>query len=88
VRAPATFPDPIDGYVEQAAKAFAAARTLPELKAARLEHAGDRSPVSLALRGIGELLPGDRSETAKRLGWARSAIVSAARRRENELDPR
>ena len=76
----------IDGYVEQALKAFAAAGDLDALKAARLEHAGDRSPISLANREIGALPPAARSEAGKRVGQARGRINAAVTARQRELE--
>jgi phenylalanyl-tRNA synthetase alpha chain len=76
----------IDGYVEQALKAFAAAADLDALKAARLEHAGDRSPISLANREIGALPPAARSDAGKRVGQARGRINAAVAARQQELE--
>ena len=45
----------VEEMVAAATAAFAAATTLAELKAARLAHAGDRSPLALANREIGSL---------------------------------
>ena len=60
---------------DEALAAIAAAGTLDELKAARLAHAGDRSPLRLANAEIGALPPGARAEAGKRIGTpcARSA---------------
>jgi phenylalanyl-tRNA synthetase alpha chain len=43
----------ISTWVEDARKAFASASDLDSLKAARLAHAGDKSPIALASRGLG-----------------------------------
>jgi phenylalanyl-tRNA synthetase alpha chain len=47
----------VQAMVDEALAAFAAATTLADLKAARLAHAGDRSPLALANREIGALPP-------------------------------
>src|SRR5665811_1372167 len=47
----------VQAMVDEALAAFAAATTMSELKAARLAHAGDRSPLALANREIGALPP-------------------------------
>ncbi|MDC3377241.1 phenylalanine--tRNA ligase subunit alpha, partial [Candidatus Nanopelagicales bacterium] len=47
----------VDQMVADALTAIAAAGDLEELKAARLAHAGDRSPLALANREIGALPP-------------------------------
>ena len=46
----------ISQAVQDAVASFAAAADLDALKAARLAHAGDRSPIALANREIGALL--------------------------------
>jgi phenylalanyl-tRNA synthetase alpha chain len=43
----------ISSWVEDARKAFASASDLDSLKVARLAHAGDKSPIALASRGLG-----------------------------------
>ena len=47
----------IDAAVDEALAAIAAAADLDELKAARINHAGDKSPLALANREIGALPP-------------------------------
>jgi phenylalanyl-tRNA synthetase alpha chain len=87
VRAPATFPDepePED-YVAAALKAIAATEDEDALKAARLEHAGDRSPVALAARSIGELPPTERSPVAQRIATAHARIAAALDERHQQL---
>jgi len=63
--------------VEAALAAFGAASDLDELKAARLAHAGDRSPLSLANREIGALPPAAKAEAGKRVSEARRTISAA-----------
>jgi phenylalanyl-tRNA synthetase alpha chain len=62
---------------DEALAAFAAAGDLAELKQARLDHAGDRSPLALANREIGALPPQARKEAGQRVGQARGAVSKA-----------
>ena len=55
-------------------------RTLDELKAARLAHQGEKSPLALANREIGALPPSAKAEAGKRVGQARGPGVAGARR--------
>ena len=50
-------PDEVARALDEALAAVGAAGTLDELKAARLAHDGDRSPLTLASAGIGALPP-------------------------------
>jgi phenylalanyl-tRNA synthetase alpha chain len=68
-----------------ALEAIAAARDLDELHAARIAHAGDRSPAALANRAIGGLPADDRKEAGRRVGAVRAAIAAALERRQAEL---
>ncbi len=65
-----------------ALEAIAAAADLDALKAVRLEHAGDRSPLALANREIGALPPAAKAEAGKRVGMARAAVKRALEERE------
>lgn len=71
--------------VEEAFAAFSAATDLEELKAARLAHAGDRSPIALANREIGALPPAAKAEAGARIGKARQVINDALKAREESL---
>ncbi len=62
--------------------AIAGAVDLDALKAVRLEHAGDRSPLALANREIGALPPAAKAEAGKRVGMARAAVKRALEERE------
>jgi phenylalanyl-tRNA synthetase alpha chain len=66
--------------------AVASARTLDELKSARLGHAGDRSPLRLANREIGALPPAARAEAGKRVGAALADVNQAVADRQGELE--
>lgn len=70
-------PTQIASMVEAALAAFAAASDLDGLKAARLAHSGDRSPLSLANREIGALPPAARADAGKRVVDARMKITAA-----------
>jgi phenylalanyl-tRNA synthetase alpha chain len=79
-----------ESAVEQALAAglaaVAAATDLDQLKAARLEHAGDRSPLALANREIGALPPAARAEAGQRVGGARSRLARAVADRQAALE--
>lgn len=72
--------------VGAAREAFAAATDLDALKEARLAHAGDRSPVSLANREIGALPPNAKAEAGKRVAAARADIAAALAERTAVLE--
>lgn len=78
-------PEAVDEAVQAALAAVAAARDLDELKAVRREHAGDKSPLSLANREIGALPPAAKAEAGKRMGLARARVKDAIAAREGEL---
>lgn len=75
----------VDAAVAQALIAFSQASNLDELKAAKLAHAGDKSPLALANREIGALPPSAKAEAGARVGKARGAINQALAERESEL---
>jgi phenylalanyl-tRNA synthetase alpha chain len=85
-------PGEVSRMREEALAAIAAAKTLEELKAARLAHAGDRSALRLANAEIGALPPEARAEAGKRIGAALREVgeVLAGRQRvlEDERDQR
>src|SRR5260370_16513127 len=59
-------PEQVARAVDEALAAVAAARTLDELKAARLAHDGDRSRLAPASAGSGALPPQDRAPAGRR----------------------
>jgi len=61
------------------------ATDLDDLKAVRLAHAGDKSPLALANREIGALPPAAKAEVGKRMGAARGAVKQAIEQREAQL---
>src|SRR5690242_19858225 len=79
-------PEAIEAEVTAALKAIAGASDLDELKAARLAHAGDRSPLALANREIGALPPAARKAAGQRVGAARSEVALALAARQTELE--
>ena len=86
--APVTAPsvDAVAVMLAQATAAFDAATSTAELKRARLEHAGDRSPIALANRAIGSLPGPDRKEAGARIGRARGAINAALTTRQAQVE--
>src|SRR4029079_10713056 len=86
----ATHPDPLDGAALQAATsaaldAIAAAKNLDELKAARLAHAGDRSPLALANRAIADLPKAEKAGAGRLIGQSRGQVNKAIAAREGVL---
>src|SRR3954453_14879060 len=79
-------PDAIEQNVSAALAAFAAASSLDELKAARIAHMGDGSPLALANREIAALPPAARAAAGKRVGAARAAVADAHAPRQAELE--
>ena len=77
--------DHVEAMVADALAAFATATSTEELKAARLAHAGDRSPIALANREIGALPPQARKDAGARVGRARGTINAALKAREAEI---
>jgi phenylalanyl-tRNA synthetase alpha chain len=84
-------PSPLDAAAVEAAldralASVAAASDLEELKTARLAHAGDRSPLSLANREIGRLDPADKAVAGKLLGSVRARLAQALTARQADLE--
>ena len=79
-------PDDVDRALDEALAAIAAAGTLDELKAARLAHDGDRSPLALASAGIGALPPEARAAAGRRVGAARGRVREAIKQRQAQLE--
>ncbi len=69
-----------------ALNAIAGAHTLDELKAVRLAHDGDRSPLALANSEIGALPPQARAAAGQRVGAARREVRQAIAARQAELE--
>jgi phenylalanyl-tRNA synthetase alpha chain len=79
-------PQDVARALDQALATVAAARTLDELKAARIAHDGDRSPLALANAAIATLPRQDRAEAGRRVGAARGQVREAVGRRQAELE--
>jgi len=79
-------PDRVNRMRDEAIAAITAAKDLEELRAARLAHAGDRSPLALANRQIGQLPPEERKDAGMRLGAARRAVSEALAARQSQLE--
>ncbi len=76
----------VDAAVGQALTAIAAADDLEALKSARLAHAGDRSPLALANRGIAALPAAAKADAGKRVGQARRQVQAALDERRTVLE--
>ena len=72
----------------EALVAIAATETVDALKQARLDHAGDRSPLALANREIGPLPPQARKQAGRRVGQARRDVAAAIEQRGPLLEER
>jgi phenylalanyl-tRNA synthetase alpha chain len=79
-------PREIERAVGEALAAVGAARDLDELKAARLAHTGDRSPLAQARGEIGALPPAARADAGKRVGAAQGQLKTAIAARQAELE--
>jgi phenylalanyl-tRNA synthetase alpha chain len=79
-------PEEVARARDEALAAIKGAADLDELKAVRLAHAGDRSPLALANREIGALPPQAKAEAGKRVGMARADVKKALEQRETELE--
>jgi phenylalanyl-tRNA synthetase alpha chain len=79
-------PEEVARALDEALAAVGAASTLDELKAARLAHDGDRSPLALASAGIGALPPQARAEAGRRVGAARAQLREAIKQRQAQLE--
>ena len=79
-------PEEVARALDEALAAVGAASTLDKLKAARLAHDGDRSPLALASAGIGALPPQARAEAGRRVGAARAQLREAIKQRQAQLE--
>ncbi|WP_199742941.1 phenylalanine--tRNA ligase subunit alpha [Nocardia stercoris] len=68
-----------------AEKAFAAAADLDALAAAKVDHMGGKSPISLAQRSLGALPKEEKSEAGKRVNVARGRVTEAFESRRATL---
>jgi phenylalanyl-tRNA synthetase alpha chain len=86
VEVAALAPEAVEAAVTAALRAFDEADDLESLKAARLAHAGDKSPLSLANREIGALPPAAKADAGRRMGQARGRVSAALAERQAELE--
>jgi phenylalanyl-tRNA synthetase alpha chain len=87
----AAIPNPTDeaaitAAVDQAIAAIAGAGSLDELKAVRLAHTGEKSPLSLANREIGKLAKEQKAVAGKLMGASRGKVNKALADRTAELE--
>jgi phenylalanyl-tRNA synthetase alpha chain len=78
--------DEVERATQAALTAIAAAKTLDELKEARLGHAGDKAPLSLARAEIGALPPQARADAGRRVGAATARVADALKQRLEQLE--
>lgn len=76
----------VEAALADALSALERASDLDELKAARLEHVGERSPLALANREIGQLAPADKAVAGKLVGAARGRLAKALAARQEQLE--
>ncbi|MGH3660551.1 MAG: phenylalanine--tRNA ligase subunit alpha, partial [Micromonosporaceae bacterium] len=86
VEVSALAPEEVAHREAEALAAIEAAGDLDALKAVRLAHVGDRSPLALANREIGALPPQARKEAGQRIGQARGAVTQALTERQAVLE--
>jgi phenylalanyl-tRNA synthetase alpha chain len=86
VEVAALSPEEVGAALAAALAAIAGAQTLDQLKAVRLAHAGDRSPLALANAEIGALPPQARAGAGQRVGAARREVARAVAARQEELE--
>ncbi|WP_334171780.1 phenylalanine--tRNA ligase subunit alpha [Sinomonas sp.] len=87
----ATVPDPLDeaavtAAVERALEDISGASTLDELKAVRIAHTGEKSPLALANRAIGSLPKESKASAGKIVGSARGRVNKAIGERSEVLE--
>src|SRR6478609_2874546 len=75
----------IEAAVTAAIAAVAAAADLDQLKAARLAHAGDRSPLARTNRALADLPKAERATPGRLIGRGRGRVTAAIAAREAEL---
>jgi phenylalanyl-tRNA synthetase alpha chain len=78
--------DEVERATQDALAAIAATKTLDELKGARLAHAGDKAPLSLARAEIGALPPQARADAGRRVGAATAQVREALKQRQEQLE--
>lgn len=79
-------PEVVQANLDAALAAVAGAATMDDLKAAKIAHGGDKSPLALANREIGALPPAAKAEAGKRVGMARAAVKKALAAQQEVLE--
>jgi phenylalanyl-tRNA synthetase alpha chain len=78
--------DEVERAVAEALAAIDGANNLDQLKEARLAHAGDKAPLSLARAEIGALPPQARADAGRRVGAAVARVSAAVKARQEQLE--
>ena len=76
----------VSAAVDSALSAIGAAADLEALKAVKIAHTGDRSPLALANRAIGGLDKADKATAGKLVGQARGRVSRALAERQAQLE--
>lgn len=76
----------VDAALKAALAAITAAKDLEELKAVKIEHVGDKSPVAKLNQSLGTLEAADRAEFGKVLGQAKASIAAAFAAQQEKLE--
>ena len=76
----------VERAAEAALTAISSAKTLDELKEARIAHAGDKAPLSLARAEFGGLPPQARADAGRRVGAATARVRDALKERQEQLE--
>ena len=76
----------VERALGDALAAIGEAKTLDELKEARLAHAGDKAPLTLASAEIGALPPEARADAGRRVGAAKGRVQQALKARQEQLE--
>ena len=76
----------VSAAVDSALSAIGAAADLEALKAVKIAHTGDRSPLALANRAIGGLDKADKATAGKLVGQSRGRVSRALAERQAQLE--
>jgi phenylalanyl-tRNA synthetase alpha chain len=76
----------VERALGDALAAIGEAKTLDELKEARLAHAGDKASLTLAGAEIGALPPEARADAGRRVGAAKGRVQQALKARQEQLE--
>src|SRR6201985_202146 len=86
VEVPALTAEEVERAATAALTAISGARNLDELREARIAHAGDKAPLSLARAEIGALPPQARADAGRRVGAAVARVRDALTARQEQLE--